>query len=325
MDVSPPAGQERDWPGLSHRNCMKVLCFGSLNLDYTYHVEHFVKSSQTLAASLLEMFCGGKGLNQSIALAKAGADTYHAGAIGMEGMILKQSLEQAGVHTDYVSLLDACRTGHAIIQVDPAGENCILLYGGANQAITPAMAKQVLSHFEAGDWLVLQNEISALPEIMETAMEKGMHVVFSPAPMSASVFQLPLHRLDYLLLNRIEACTLLEMDETAAQDASLADALSSAYPQVQIVLTLGAKGAVYIFGNQRIWQPAFPVKTVDTTGAGDTFAGYFTACRMEGMDALPALEMASAAAAFSVQYQGAAASIPFRAQAQAFLDTQKSV
>lgn len=97
---------------------MKVLCFGSLNIDYTYKVEHFVQKGETISSDGLEVFSGGKGLNQSVALAKAGVNVYHAGAIGKEGMFLLEMLENAGVHTDYVKVLEDVKTGHAIIQND---------------------------------------------------------------------------------------------------------------------------------------------------------------------------------------------------------------
>ena len=163
---------------------MKVLSFGSLNIDYVYKVDHFVQKGETLSSKSLNVFSGGKGLNQSIALAKAGVETYHAGAIGEDGKFLLEILEEAGVDTSCVKILSDERTGNAIIQNDEDGDNCILLYGGANQAITKAQVDAVLSRFDAGDYLVLQNEINELPYMMTKAHEKGMKIVLNPSPMN---------------------------------------------------------------------------------------------------------------------------------------------
>ena len=139
---------------------MKVLCFGSLNIDYVYHVPHFAGGGETLAAASLSRFSGGKGLNQSIALARAGLEVRHAGAVGRDGLFLLEELREAGVRTESVEVLEDARTGHAIIQRTPSGENCILLYGGANRRITREQIDRVLSDFGPGDALALQNETS---------------------------------------------------------------------------------------------------------------------------------------------------------------------
>ena len=188
---------------------MKVLCFGSLNIDYTYKVDHFVKKGETLSAESLQVFCGGKGLNQSIALAKAGVDTCHAGAVGEDGVFLLEELQKAKVDTGCVAVRQDVRTGNAIIQNDREGDNCILLYGGANQAITKEQVDTVLEHFVSGDFLMLQNEINEIPYIMEQAHRKGMKIVLNPSPMNEKIFHLPLETVDYFLLNEVEAGQIL--------------------------------------------------------------------------------------------------------------------
>ena len=150
----------------------KILSFGSLNIDYVYSVDHFVQKGETLASSALEIFSGGKGLNQSVALGRAGAEVFHAGAVGPDGQFLVDLLQEAGVDTHLVKRLESVRTGNAIIQRDPEGNNCILLYGGANQAITREQVKEILVGFGAGDYIVLQNEINQLPFLMEQAHAK---------------------------------------------------------------------------------------------------------------------------------------------------------
>ena len=218
---------------------MRVLCFGSLNIDYTYKVDHFVGKGETLSSESLQVFSGGKGLNQSIALAKAGADTYHAGAIGEDGRFLLKIMEDAGVHTEYVAELPDVRTGNAIIQNDREGDNCILLYGGANQAVTQEQVDEVLSHFQAGDFLVLQNEINELEYIVRKAHEKKMKIVLNPSPMNEKVTALPLDFVDYFMLNEVEAGQILARAVQDGYDGeALASALLARYPGAGDVLTL---------------------------------------------------------------------------------------
>ena len=152
---------------------MKILNFGSLNLDYVYSVDHFVQAGETLSSIDLKEFSGGKGLNQTLALKRAGMDVYHAGAIGQDGMMLKELLESENVHSEFVKVLYGNnRTGHAIIQKDQDGDNCILLYGGTNRNITQEMIDDVMEHFDQGDYLVLQNEINNIPYLIQKAKEK---------------------------------------------------------------------------------------------------------------------------------------------------------
>lgn len=287
---------------------MKVLCFGSLNIDYTYRVSHFVRQGETLAAESLQVFSGGKGLNQAVALARAGAETWMAGAVGEDGRFLLEELAAAGVRTDHVCVLQQERTGNAIIQNDRTGDNCILLYGGANRAVTEAQVDAVLQHFGAGDWLLLQNEINQLPYIMRQAHARGMKIAFNPSPMEARVLEYPLESVDLFLLNRVEAAQLAGTD--GADGQALLAALRGRFSRAAVVLTLGADGAVYTDGAETVQQAAYPVQAVDTTAAGDTFTGFFLAARMRGEGAPRAMELASRVAAIAVTRRGAAPSIP---------------
>ena len=287
---------------------MKVLCFGSLNIDYTYKVDHFVQKGETLSSRSLNVFSGGKGLNQSIALAKAGAETYHAGAIGTDGQFLLDMMQQAGVHTEHVAVLTDVRTGNAIIQNDEAGDNCILLYGGSNQAITREQVDRVLASFEEGDFIVLQNEINELAYIVEQAHGKGMKIVLNPSPMNEIINALPLEHVDYFLLNEVEAGQILGTDEVEGD--VLAKALTERFPDAAIVLTLGSRGSVYVDRSMTHPQSAFRVKAVDTTAAGDTFTGYFIAGITKGLSIPETMAMAAKASAIAVTRAGAAPSIP---------------
>ena len=290
---------------------MKVLCFGSLNIDYTYQVDHFVKKGETLSSDKLNVFSGGKGLNQSIALSRAGARTYHAGAVGEDGVFLLQQLEDAGVNTDCVAVLPDMRSGHAVIQNDREGDNCILLYGGANQAITRDQADRVLERFQAGDFLVLQNEINELDYIMERAAEKGMKIVLNPSPINEKILHLPLECVDYLVLNEVEAVQILGEEMSAAENGQkLAEALRKRFTGAAVVLTLGAEGSVYMDENETVCQEAYRVQAVDTTAAGDTFTGFFIGALIRGRNHKEAMAEAAKAAAIAVTRPGASPSIP---------------
>ena len=296
---------------------MKVLCFGSLNIDYTYKVPHFVKKGETLASERLQVFGGGKGLNQSVALAKAGTEVYHAGSIGQDGMFLLDMLKDAGANTDFVKILDTVRTGNAIIQNDKSGDNCIILYGGANQAITREQVDEVMSHFESGDYLVLQNEINELGYIVEKAHEKGMIIVLNPSPMNEKILALPLDVINYFILNEVEAGQILGKEDKGEESwEQIADDLLKKFPQATIVLTMGSEGSVFKNQKETVCQSIYKVQAVDTTAAGDTFSGYFIGGILGGLSAKEAMDQASKASAIAVTRKGAAPSIPVLAEVQ---------
>ena len=296
---------------------MKVLCFGSLNIDYTYKVPHFVKKGETLASERLQVFGGGKGLNQSVALAKAGTEVYHAGSIGQDGMFLLDMLKDAGANTDFVKILDTVRTGNAIIQNDKSGDNCIILYGGANQAITREQVDEVMSHFESGDYLVLQNEINELGYIVEKAHEKGMIIGLNPSPMNEKILALPLDVINYFILNEVEAAQILGKEDKGEESwEQIADDLLKKFPQATIVLTMGSEGSVFKNQKETVCQSIYKVQAVDTTAAGDTFSGYFIGGILGGLSAKEAMDQASKASAIAVTRKGAAPSIPVLAEVQ---------
>lgn len=290
---------------------MKVLSFGSLNIDYVYTVPHFVKKGETLSAKELNVYTGGKGLNQSIALARAGVETYQAGAIGTDGMFLLNQLKDAGVSTEFVKVLEDVRTGNAIIQNDEEGDNCIVLFGGANQSITTEQIDEVFEHFTKGDYLLIQNEINNLPYIVEKAKQAEMKIILNPSPMNEKIKQLPLEQIDYFLLNEVEAMQILEMEEPEKIDGKyISSQLHEKFPNATIVLTLGSEGSVCVSENEYVEQPIYKVKAVDTTAAGDTYTGYFIAGILKGKPIKEAMDTASKASAIAVSRQGAAPSIP---------------
>ncbi len=295
---------------------MKVLVFGALNIDYVYEVEHFVQPGETISSGGLQLGCGGKGMNQSIAFARSGADTWHAGAVGdHDSDMLLRGLEEAGVHTELVRKKESL-SGHAIIQRTPEGENNIILFGGANQMITREDVDEALSHFAGGDYIILQNEISEIPYIMEQAHARGMHIVLNPSPMDEKIFKMPLEVVDYLMLNEVEGGALSGLENASHEE--ILEKLVEKFPKARIILTLGKEGALYGYKEERYRQPVYPVKAVDTTAAGDTFTGYFMGAVIAGKSVQEALETASRASAIAVSRKGAGASIPTAAEVGAY-------
>ncbi len=283
----------------------RILSYGSLNLDYVYHVPHFVVPGETLSPSGRDVNCGGKGLNQSIAAARAGAQVFHAGKIGVDGSALTDILQNSGVDISLVTVGPSA-SGHAIIQVDPSGQNCILLFGGSNQEIIQAEIDHALEGFGPGDYLILQNEINGLPYLMKQAAQKGLFTVFNPSPIDDAIPALPLDQTSLLIFNEVEGTALAGCPEPDG----ILDTLRARWPQCRLLLTLGGDGCVYDDGSCRLRQRTYPVKAVDTTAAGDTFTGYFVACLAAGMEAEACLDLASRAAAIAVSRPGAAPSIP---------------
>ncbi|MBO5253361.1 MAG: ribokinase [Clostridia bacterium] len=283
----------------------KILNFGSLNADYVYTTDHIVRGGETAASHKMEIFAGGKGLNQSIALSRAGLSVYHAGLIGDDGDFLLSTLAENGVDTRFVGKIPG-RGGHTVIQVDKNAQNAILLFGGSNRAVTPEYADEVLSHFEKGDLLLLQNEISALPYIIDRAFELGLLIWLNPSPMDSGVLACDLQKISGFFLNEIEGAEL-----TGSNDPQIIlDRMAEIYPTAAVVLTLGENGAWYAKDGTRVFCPAEKADAVDTTAAGDTFTGYFLRGTLEGLSPDAALSLAAKAAAITVSRPGASPSIP---------------
>lgn len=284
---------------------MKAVNIGSCNIDYVYAMEHFIQPGETKDCIRMTKGCGGKGLNQSIAIAQAGVEVWHAACIGQEGEFLKEKLESKGVHTEFVRTVSQ-PNGHAIIQVDSAGQNSIILYGGTNRQFTREFIDEVLAACQPGDVIVLQNEINNIPYIMEKAHDRGLRVAFNAAPYGREIREYPLEKLEWLIVNEIEGAGLSD----AQTPEEILDALEKQYPGVKILLTLGKKGAVYAFDHRRVRVNACRVQAVDTTAAGDTFIGYFLRGIMGGMSAEETLKLATVASAIAVTRPGAADSVP---------------
>jgi len=297
---------------------MKILNFGSCNIDYVYSLSHIVNVGETLKSDNLSVFAGGKGLNQSIAISRAGANVYHAGCVGQDGKMLIDVLINNNVDISNINTVDI-KTGHAIIQVSRDGENSIFIYAGSNGAITKEQVDRVLSKFDAGDILVLQNEINNINYIVEVAFEKGMKIVLNPSPINDTLSQIDFNKLSYIVLNEVEAKHFSGSD----QPQKSLEYFGKNYPALRVMLTLGKNGCIYFEDGKSIAHPIFETAVVDSTAAGDTFLGYFVAGISKNHDIPAVLKYASAAAAIAVSREGASPSIPTLCEVKDALRTMK--
>ncbi|MBJ7537369.1 ribokinase [Marinomonas transparens] len=293
---------------------MTIYNFGSINLDHLYQLDHFVRPGETMASNSYQRLLGGKGANQSVALAKAGADVKHVGAIHHTDQSILQQLQSLGVDIGLIALLDV-PTGHAIIQLNKEAENAIILYQGANHALTEAQVDQVLEQATAEDWVLLQNETNLIEYIMRKAQQQGVKVAFNPAPMDAELTKQVLPFVDLLIVNEVEAMDLIGVDNV---DAAITG-LPAAYPDLAVLMTLGKAGVRYFKKDINVFVKAFSVEAVDTTAAGDTFIGFCLSSLMNNDEMTQALTRACAASAICVTRLGAAITIPTAQDVTEFL------
>lgn len=290
---------------------MAIFNLGSINIDHVYTVRHLPQGGETLAADGLKTGLGGKGTNQSVAAARAGSKVYHIGAVGADGDWARQLLADYGVDVTHVAT-SSVPTGHAIIYVDPAAENVIVLFPGANEAFAEADVSRALAQARPGDTLLIQNETAHQVLAARTAQAMGIKVVYSAAPFSANAVKAILPYITTLAVNEVEAAQLSAALETNIEDLDVPE----------ILITRGKSGAEWRAKDGRIVTvDSFPVTPVDTTAAGDTFAGYFVATRDQGGTVAQAMHIASAAGALTVTRAGAAEAIPDRVEVDAFLNS----
>lgn len=296
---------------------MKIINFGSLNIDKVCSVEEFVQPGETIMATGYSVNAGGKGLNQSVAAARAGAQVLHAGAVGSDGLFLKEILADAGADVSCLRTMDT-ESGCAFIEVNSKGQNRIIVSAGTNRMYTEEYIQSVLEKAEAGDFVFLQNEINMVGEIIRLSHEKGCRVVFNASPIPGKPEELPLELVDIFMVNELEAAALAG---TSAEGdfRDILKALQKKYPKAAIVMTLGKDGVLYGYKEEFYSHPIFKVNAVDTTAAGDTFCGYFLAALCAGKSVEMALREASAASAMAVSAKGAAPSIPVHSAMEEWL------
>lgn len=287
---------------------MAVFTLGSINIDHVYQVPHLARPGETIAASNYSMGLGGKGANQSVAAAKAGAKVFHIGAVGREMGWALEELAGYGVDVSNVIQLKSA-TGHAIIQVDPAAENAIIIFPGANRLITESHVSRALASARPDDLFLMQNETSAQSPAVRLAADMGIRVLYSPAPFELAP-----------LKDVIPFASLLMMNEGEA--AEMISALGT-MPDCDVIITKGADGVEWHSQNATpLFFDSFNVSAIDTTGAGDCFAGFIAAALDTGLPPEQALRRASAAAALQVTRPGAAAAMPSGSEVDEFLENR---
>ena len=299
---------------------MKLMNFGSLNLDRKYGVENFVAPGETKSADSYFENLGGKGLNQSIACARAGSPVWHVGAVGKDGTALVNCLKEEGVDTSHIAVKDIA-SGHAVIQVDHAGQNCIIIVSGANEKVEKEQIEKACGALEEGDIALFQNETSNVAFGIARAKRSGAKVAFNPSPFNEKISEVNLHEVDYLIVNEVEGREIVGGKLSSAEE--ILSEIRKNYPSINLVLTLGEKGCYYMDGENKYFQEAFSVRAVDTTGAGDCFCGYFLSALLKGCEPERALREAAAAAALAVGNEGAACSIPTKKTVEEFLEKKE--
>ena len=289
----------------------KILNLGSINIDHTYTVNHFARPGETIASNKYDISAGGKGFNQSIALARAGAVACHAGHIGTNAEWLLKYLKHENVDITNVEVVQT-PTGHAVIQVIPSGENSIVLFGGANQTISKSDVSRFLKYTSPGDYLLLQNETSSVDEAIHKGKKHKLRVIFNPAPLTPAVYNYSLQDVNIFILNETEAEGLT--GKILAED--IREFMCKHFPRSATVLTRGQQGAVYFNSKILLEQSAIAVDAIDCTAAGDTFIGYFLAELIKSDNPAKALSVGCHAAAICVTREGSSDSIPFRKELQ---------
>ena len=292
----------------------RILNFGALNIDHVYQVDHISRPGETLVGSNYARFAGGKGANQSVAIARAGGSVAHVGKVGTEGQWMVRNMQSDGVDVSRIVISDR-PGGHAIIQVDRKGENSIVVYGGTNREISEAEIREAFAHALESDLILVQNEINNIPLIMEQASRRSLPVYFNAAPMLSEVRSYPLEFVHTFFINETEGEALTG----TSKEERIIEEMLALYPRAHVILTLGTRGVIYSDSQKLVRRDVErKVKVVDTTGAGDTFVGYYMAAIGGGEDVEEALQAAGVAAAYCVTQSGANDSIPSASDLQSF-------
>lgn len=301
-----------------------VFVVGSLNADQLLEVPAFPAAGETVLASDVTITAGGKGGNQAVAAARAGASVVMIGALGDDahGLLVRRALVESGVETGWVRTAGGTHTGTAVVAVEAGGENRIIVASGANARLSPEDVESGLADAAPGDLVLLQLEtpVGVVAHAARFAKERGATVVLNAAPAPADTGCLTTD-IDLLVVNQGEMRAVAGLVGAVAQPdggaagrgdvAGTVLATSRALDCV-VVCTTGADGAYVNVGDRVAHIPAVPVTAVDTTAAGDTYTGYLAAALARGESDLPAaLATASAAAAITVTRRGAMVSIPY--------------
>ncbi|HLJ67406.1 MAG TPA: ribokinase [Chloroflexota bacterium] len=297
-----------------------ITVVGSANMDLIARVSRLPEPGETVLGTEFRRVPGGKGANQAVAAARAGSEVRFVGRVGndMYGTALVENLEDTGVDVRHVQSDDATPTGTALIAVDELGQNTIIVLGGANAALSPNDVDAAAPSVTESALLVLQLEIplATVARAADVAAGAGARIVLNaspPRPLESSL----LRQVDVLVVNEVEVGRLSGMG--APVDPETAARLLLDRGPKAVVVTLGSDGAVVVTRQTETSIPAVPVEVIDSTGAGDAFAGNLAHALESGDDLVKATRFACAAASLSVGHMGAQPSMPSRAQTLAAL------
>ncbi|SHM47391.1 ribokinase [Halanaerobium congolense] len=298
----------------------KILVIGSMNMDLVVETERYPEEGETIIGGEFQQIPGGKGANQALAAAKLGKDVEFIGACGDDSFApkLKSSLKNGGAKIDHIFEIEGVSTGVAVITVDKNGNNRIIVSPGANYELLPEKIEKIRDKIIEAEIILLQLEIplNTIEKIVEIASKNKTKIILDPAPaqkLSDSI----LEKIDYLLPNEGELDLLLKDIKTKSRSEKIKLLLEKGVKN--IVVTEGEKGINYYGQEKEIHLDTLKVKAVDTTAAGDVFAGAFAASLTAEKDLEKALQFAVQAAAYSVTKIGAQSSIPDKKELTEFL------
>jgi len=300
----------------------KVTVLGSLNVDTILRFKRFPRAGETLPLTGKSIAGGGKGANQAIAAARAGAQTTFIGKVGQdqEGNFMVKQLTDSGVDDQYVAHSDQAATGSAFILLDSSSENRILIDGGTNQQVTAADVDAAQPAIVASAFLIAQFEtpLAATEHGFKLAKAAGTATILNPAPATTTVPASLLALTDLIAPNETETETLTGVHIT--DERSMIKAATNLQQQgvANVIITVGSHGAFWMRGTEHGFVPAYKVNAVDTTAAGDTFIGALSSVLQPDFSNLAtAVRFANRASSLAVQQLGAQPSIPTKAEIQA--------
>lgn len=293
----------------------RICVIGSLNMDLVVQTPHLPAPGQTILGGPFQTIPGGKGANQAVAAARAGAQVTMIGCVGSDsyGTMLRTALEAEGIDTSHVQARQDMASGVALIAVAPDGQNTIIVAPGANATLTPADIDRYEETIRASQVVLLQLEIPlpAVERAIMLASTAGVQVILNPAP-AQSLPDALLRHVDFLVPNETEAATLTGITPDSWSTAADAARILAAKGVGHTVITLGSRGALLFQDEHVVQQPAFPVQAIDATAAGDAFVGAFGVALADGKSPQDALRWGAAAGAIAATQIGAQPSLPSR-------------
>ena len=301
----------------------KVIVFGSINMDLVTKTPRLPIAGETLQGYEFFTAAGGKGANQAVAAARLGASTYMVGRLGKDefGRQLLSDLQAAGVHTDGVLVDEAASSGVAVIAVDDAGENNIIIVAGANGQVNQQDVERLSDLLPGAVALLLQFEVP-LPVVLsaaQAARKVGVPVILDPAPAKANIPPELYPLVDIITPNEIEASQLVGFPVDGQEAAAKASVKLREWGVGTVIVKLGAQGVCCATGEETFFVPAFSVQSVDTVAAGDAFNGGLAVGLAEGHPLRQAIVWGAAAGAICATQAGAQPSLPDRETFDAFL------